>query len=150
MRELSRVMSFRVRAHWQVWLGVPVVPGVFFGSAATEALEQTVQARQTSQQLSGLRRSKPPPPPKRLSRPSVSPSARPPPRHVDRFGGFYLQEVQQRPGRDLRQLDRPGNPGRDPGSQGQWASKMMPPGLLSDIFPISSSVSGLLILWIYG
>ncbi|MEQ2158923.1 hypothetical protein GOODEAATRI_017161 [Goodea atripinnis] len=90
-RELGRVMSFLVHARRQVWLaqsplteacrwtlrGVPVVPVVLFGSAAVEALERTVQARQTSQQLSGLRRSMPPPPPQGSSHPSVSPSARP-------------------------------------------------------------------------
>ncbi|MED6242291.1 hypothetical protein ATANTOWER_002474 [Ataeniobius toweri] len=130
--ELSRVMSFLVQARRQVWLaqsplteacrrtlrGVPVMPGELFGSAAVEALERTVQVRQTSQQLSGLRRSMPPPPPQHSSCPSVSASARLPPRHGDRSGGFYPQEVQQRPGRDFvsqsaAQLDRP------QGSQGQ-------------------------------
>ncbi|MEQ2250822.1 hypothetical protein ILYODFUR_004792 [Ilyodon furcidens] len=114
-RELSRVMSFLVHARRQVWLaqsplteacrrtlrGVPVMPVELFGSAAVEALEQTVKARQTSQQLSGLRRSMPPPPPQGSSHPSISPSAWPPPRHGNRFGGFYPQEVQQRPGRDF-------------------------------------------------
>ncbi|MEQ2173998.1 hypothetical protein GOODEAATRI_003228, partial [Goodea atripinnis] len=70
-RELGRVMSFLVQARRQVWLaqsplteacrrtlrGVPVVPGELFGSAAVEVLERTVQARQTSKQLSGLHRS---------------------------------------------------------------------------------------------
>ncbi|MEQ2176571.1 hypothetical protein GOODEAATRI_029317, partial [Goodea atripinnis] len=67
-RELSRVMSFLVQARRQAWLaqspltkacrrthrGVPVMPGELFGSAAVEALERTVQVRQTNQQLSGL------------------------------------------------------------------------------------------------
>ncbi|MEQ2173456.1 hypothetical protein GOODEAATRI_032302, partial [Goodea atripinnis] len=102
--ELSRVMPFLVQAHRQVWLvqsplteacrrtlrAVPVVLGELFGSAGVEALEGTVQAHQTSQQLSGLRRSMPPSPPQRLSRPPVSPSARPPPRLGVRSGGFYL------------------------------------------------------------
>ncbi|MEQ2208507.1 hypothetical protein XENOCAPTIV_003562, partial [Xenoophorus captivus] len=48
--------------------GVPVVLGELFGSAAVEALDRTVQVRQTSQQLSGLCRSMAPP--KRSSRPS--------------------------------------------------------------------------------
>ncbi|MEQ2300858.1 hypothetical protein AMECASPLE_030125 [Ameca splendens] len=66
IRELGGVISFLVQARRQVWLaqsplteacrqtlrGVPVVPGELFGSAV-EALERTVQARQTSQQLSG-------------------------------------------------------------------------------------------------
>ncbi|MEQ2185137.1 hypothetical protein GOODEAATRI_015106 [Goodea atripinnis] len=108
-RELGHVMSFLVQARRQVWLaqspltkacrrtlgGVPVVSGELFGSAAVEALERTVQARQTSQQHSGLRRSMPPP--WHSSRPSVIiPSAQPPPRHGDKSGGFYPREVQQR------------------------------------------------------
>ncbi|MEQ2175194.1 hypothetical protein GOODEAATRI_015567 [Goodea atripinnis] len=77
--ELCHVMSFLVQGRRQVWLEqspltkachrtlriVPVVPGELFESAAVEVLEQTVQARQTSQQLSGLRSSMPPPPPQR-------------------------------------------------------------------------------------
>ncbi|MEQ2176011.1 hypothetical protein GOODEAATRI_023758 [Goodea atripinnis] len=70
-RELGHVMSFLIQACGQVWMvqspplcrwtlrGVPVVPVELFGAAALEALEQTVQVRQTSQQLSGLRRSAP-------------------------------------------------------------------------------------------
>ncbi|MEQ2170668.1 hypothetical protein GOODEAATRI_002672, partial [Goodea atripinnis] len=129
-RELGRVMSFLVQARRRVWLaqsplteacrrtlrGVPVVPGELFGSAAVEALEQTVQARQTSQQLSGLRRSMPPPPPQRSSCPSVSPSARPPPQHGDRSVGFYPREVRQRPSRDFCQpVHRPVRQTQDPG-----------------------------------
>ncbi|MEQ2190182.1 hypothetical protein GOODEAATRI_033211 [Goodea atripinnis] len=72
------------------------------------------QARQTSQQLSGLRRSMPPP--QRSSRPSVSPSARPPPQHSDRSVRFYPREVRQRPNRDFRQrVRRPVRQTRDPG-----------------------------------
>ena len=95
-RELGRLMSTLVQARRQVWLAqspltetcrrtlrsVPVEPGEVFGSAALEALERTVQARQTRQQLSGLHRSMPPPsrpggfaaPPQRRSRPQTSPS----------------------------------------------------------------------------
>ncbi|MEQ2207702.1 hypothetical protein XENOCAPTIV_017162 [Xenoophorus captivus] len=70
-RELGHVMSFLIQACGQVWMvqspplcrwtlrGVPVVPVELFGAAALEALEQTVQVRQTSQQLSGLHRSAP-------------------------------------------------------------------------------------------
>ncbi|MEQ2167630.1 hypothetical protein GOODEAATRI_006044 [Goodea atripinnis] len=115
-RELVCVTSLLVQARRQVWLaqsplteacrrtlsGVPVVPGELFGSAAVEALERTVQARQTCQQLSGLRRSMPPPHPQRSSRPSLSPSAWPPSQHGDRSGGFYPREVRQRPGKDFR------------------------------------------------
>ncbi|MEQ2164596.1 hypothetical protein GOODEAATRI_008294, partial [Goodea atripinnis] len=75
-RELVGVMSFLVQACRQVWLaqsplieacrrtlrGVPVMPSELFASEAVEVLKQTVQAPQTSQQLSGLRRSMPPPP----------------------------------------------------------------------------------------
>ncbi|KAK0147854.1 hypothetical protein N1851_012468 [Merluccius polli] len=89
-------MSTLVQARRQVWLAqspltetcrrtlrsVPVEPGEVFGSAALEALERTVQARQTRQQLSGLHRSMPPPsrpggfaaPPQRRSRPQTSPN----------------------------------------------------------------------------
>ncbi|KAK5895925.1 hypothetical protein CgunFtcFv8_009578 [Champsocephalus gunnari] len=69
-QELGRVMSFLVQTRRQVWLAqspltetcrrvlrsVPVKPGELFGSAALEALERAAQARQTRQQLSGLRR----------------------------------------------------------------------------------------------
>ncbi|KAK0131086.1 hypothetical protein N1851_034236 [Merluccius polli] len=71
-RELGRLMSTLVQARRQVWLAqspltetcrrtlrsVPVEPGEVFGSAALEALERTVQARQTRQQLSGLHRNR--------------------------------------------------------------------------------------------
>ncbi|MEQ2236960.1 hypothetical protein ILYODFUR_017999 [Ilyodon furcidens] len=106
-RELCCVMSFLIQGLRQVWLaqsplteacrqtlsGVPVVSGELFGSAAVEALERTVQVCQTSQQLSGFCRNMPPPPPQRLSRPSVSPSAQSPPWHGNRSGGFYPREV---------------------------------------------------------
>ncbi|XP_057686428.1 uncharacterized protein LOC130912382 [Corythoichthys intestinalis] len=69
-RELGRTMSCLVQARRQVWLaqsplteparttlrGVPVEPGHLFGSAAVSALERTISARATRQQLSGLRR----------------------------------------------------------------------------------------------
>ncbi|MED6238213.1 hypothetical protein ATANTOWER_012877 [Ataeniobius toweri] len=110
-RELGHVMYFLVQARRQIWLaqsslteacrrtlrGVPVMLGELFGSAAVEAVERTVQARQSSQRLSGLRRSMPPPPSQCSSRPSASPRVRPPPRHGDRSGDFYPREVQQRP-----------------------------------------------------
>ncbi|XP_075336649.1 uncharacterized protein LOC142397191 [Odontesthes bonariensis] len=74
-RELGRVMATLVQARRQVWLAqsplseacrrtlrsVPVEPGELFGSAALEALERTVQAGKTRQQLSELHRSAPPP-----------------------------------------------------------------------------------------
>ncbi|CAG5851064.1 unnamed protein product, partial [Menidia menidia] len=119
-RELGRLMSFLVQARRQVWLAqstltetcrrtlrsVPVVPGELFGSAALEALQRTVQARQTRQQLSGLSRGMPPPP-HDPRRPSVSPGIRPP-RGCDRPGGFHPRVVQQGPSRDFRV------PGRHP------------------------------------
>ncbi|XP_057701544.1 uncharacterized protein LOC130921537 [Corythoichthys intestinalis] len=69
-RELGRTMSYLVQARRQVWLAqsplteparrtlrdVPVEPGHLFGSAAVSALERTISARATRQQLSGLRR----------------------------------------------------------------------------------------------
>ena len=87
-RELGRLMSTLVQARRQVWLAqspltetcrrtlrsVPVEPGGLFGSAALEALERTVQARQTRQQLSGLQRSAPPP--SRPRGPSAAPQRR--------------------------------------------------------------------------
>lgn len=98
-RELGRLMSTLVQARRQVWLAqsplteacrrtlrsIPVEPGEIFGSAAVEALERTVQARQTRQQLSGLHRSMPPPsrpggssaPPRRRSQPQTPPSGYP-------------------------------------------------------------------------
>ncbi|MEQ2201798.1 hypothetical protein XENOCAPTIV_018307 [Xenoophorus captivus] len=57
----------------------------------------------------------PPPPPQRSSRPSISPSARPPPQHGDRSVGFYPRELRQRPSRDFRQpVRRPVRQTRDP------------------------------------
>lgn len=114
-RELGRVMSYLVQARRQVWLAqsalsemcrrtlhsVPVEPGQMFGSAAVEALERTVQARQTRQQLSGLTRPMPPRPPPRAGRVTGianNPVVRPPPRNWpgdDRY-------AQHRRGRDFR------------------------------------------------
>lgn len=88
-RELGRVMSFLVQARRQVWLAqsaltetcrrtlrrVPVEPGGLFGSAALEALERTIQARETRQQLSSLSRVMPPP--QRPGRSSAGSGARP-------------------------------------------------------------------------
>ncbi|CAJ1069923.1 LOW QUALITY PROTEIN: uncharacterized protein LOC114481864 [Xyrichtys novacula] len=75
-QELGRMMSYLVQARRQVWLSqspltektrrtlraLPVEPGTIFGPAAQEALERTIQAGQTRQQLAGLR---PMPPPNR-------------------------------------------------------------------------------------
>ena len=72
-RELGRMMSITVQARRQVWLsqsglserarktlqGLPVVPGTVFGPAAQEALDRTIQAGQTRQQLAALRRGAP-------------------------------------------------------------------------------------------
>ncbi|XP_028302770.1 LOW QUALITY PROTEIN: uncharacterized protein LOC114463422 [Gouania willdenowi] len=84
-RELGRIMSILVQARRQVWLSqsnlteaarrmlrsLPVEPGVIFGPAAQEALERTIQAGQTRQQLAGLSRMPPPdrPPAGRLRGP---------------------------------------------------------------------------------
>lgn len=117
-RDLGRVMSFLTQARRQVWLAqstltetcrrtlrsVPVEPGELFGSAALEALERTIQARQTRQQLSGLNRVMPPPPSRGSRRPAVDFSVRPPPR--DRSGDYYPRGVQQRPTRDFRDTVR--------------------------------------------
>lgn len=112
-RELGRLMSFLVQARRQVWLaqstltetcrrtlrGVPVEPGEMFGSAALEALERTIQARQTRQQLSGLSRVVPPSS-QHSRRPSVGPRVQP----RDRFGdGHCPPDVRQRPGRVFRE-----------------------------------------------
>ncbi|CAJ1070687.1 LOW QUALITY PROTEIN: uncharacterized protein LOC114481864 [Xyrichtys novacula] len=73
-RELGRMMSTVIQARRQVWLSqsnlteasrrtlrsLPVEPGTVFGSAAQEALERTIQAGQTRQQLASLRRMPPP------------------------------------------------------------------------------------------
>ncbi|CAL9683629.1 unnamed protein product [Knipowitschia caucasica] len=72
-RELGRLLSTLVQTRRQVWLAqsplseasrrvlrsVPVLPGELFGSAAIAALERTVQATQTRQQLVGLHRHPP-------------------------------------------------------------------------------------------
>lgn len=78
------MMDVLVQARCQVWLApsnlkevgrrtlrsLPIEPGELFGLAAQEALEQTIQAGATRQQLAGLWRM---PPPDRLlaSRPMV-------------------------------------------------------------------------------
>lgn len=114
-RELGRLMSFLVQTRRQVWLAqstltescrrtlrsVPVEPGELFGSAALEALERSIQARQTRQQLSALNRVMPPPPPQRRSgRSSVGSHVRPPPRGWS--GGYYPRAGQQGSVRDGR------------------------------------------------
>lgn len=111
-RELGRVMSFLVQTRRQVWLAqstltetcrrtlrsVPVEPGELFGSAALEALERSIQARQTRQQFSGLNRAMPPPPQHRSRRSAASTNVRPPPREWS--GGDYPRGGQQRSSRD--------------------------------------------------
>jgi len=86
-RELGRLMSTLVQTRRQVWLApshlsetcrrtlrtVPVEPGEMFSSAALQALQRTVQASQTRQQFTELRRDMPPPhvgPQRPLSAPS--------------------------------------------------------------------------------
>lgn len=68
-RELGRIMSYLVQARRQVWLAqaplteatrrtlrsLPVEPGTIFGPAAQEALDRTVQAGKTREQLADLR-----------------------------------------------------------------------------------------------
>lgn len=117
-RELGRMMSILVQTRRQVWLAqanlteasrrtlrsLPVEPGELFGSAALEALERTIQAGHTRQQLLGLRRRMPPPsraPSNRSGGPSIAPRARlPPPAHSsDRRGP---QRPVQRLTRDFR------------------------------------------------
>ena len=92
-RELGRMMSIPVQARRQVWLSqsgltdtsrrtlqaLPVVPGTVFGPAAQEALDRTIQAGQTRQQLLSLRRA---PPSSRGRGSFATPVARPPPEHT--------------------------------------------------------------------
>ena len=94
-RELGRMMSIMVQARRQVWLsqsslterarktlqGLPVVPGTVFGPAAQEALDRTIQAGQTRQQLFALRRGAPAnrPPHGRGRGYTAAPGAPPPP-----------------------------------------------------------------------
>lgn len=125
-RELGRVMSFLVQARRQVWLAqsplteacrrtlrsVPVEPGEMFGSAALEALERTIQARQTRQQLSSLNRTMPPP-----SR-SRGPTARSRVRQMPQThpgSNYYPHQPQQMSSRDFREPARP--PLRQPRAQ---------------------------------
>lgn len=118
-RELGRMMSLLCQARRQVWLAqsplteaarrtlrsVPVVPGVLFGPSALEALERTMRATETRQQLSGLNRplptlarSRAPPPPTRTR---SSPRAR-------QVGDYYRPHVpQQRGDREFRGPARP-------------------------------------------
>ena len=72
-RELGRMLSIMVQARRQVWLSqsaltdktrktlqaLPVVPGTVFGPGAQEALDRSIQAGQTRQQLAALRRGAP-------------------------------------------------------------------------------------------
>lgn len=135
-RDLGRVMSYLVQARRQVWLaqsaltescrrtlrGVPVEPGQMFGSAALEALERTVQARQTRQQLSDLSRvMPPPPPPHRLRSQAPGPSVRPPHRDWATDGRYF----QQGRARDSRVASR--QPVRRPRASGTGRRPPRPP-----------------------
>lgn len=142
-RELGRMMSFLCQTRRQVWLAqshltdacrktlrcIPVEPGVLFGPAALEALQRTIQARETRQQLSDLNRSMPPPARSRHPPP-------PPPRTRSSSRGYsagdnYRQQVtQQRNDREFRTTrlpptsgqtqpsDRPRRPPRAPKGHG--------------------------------
>ena len=134
-RELGRMMSTLVQTRRQVWLSqsnlteasrrtlrsLPVEPGAVFGPAAQEALESTIQAGQTRQQLAGLRRMPPPnrPPSDRDRSPRAAPRARLPPAHTrgHRFPQRPTQRQSHNP-RDSghtppRQFRAP-DPGRPP------------------------------------
>ncbi len=121
-REMGRMMSILVQARRQVWLsqsnlteaarrtlrGLPVEPGEIFGAAALEALERTIQAGQTRQQLASLRRMPPPdrPPASRSRGDTATFSSRfPPPAYST--GRREVQRPTQRPGRDFRDSARP-------------------------------------------
>lgn len=137
-RELGRVMSCLILARRQVWLAqsslseasrrtlrsVPVEPGQMFGSAALDALERTVQARQTRQHLSGLSRSMGPPPPQRSRRLPSAPLSLLPPRDwtgvgrgpPPRSGGDFRGSRQ--PARQPRASDSGRRPPRPPRGRG--------------------------------
>ena len=86
---------------------VPVEPGETFASAALEALERTVQARQTQQQPSGLHRSMPPP-----SRPggsSAAPRRRSQPQTFQTSGYLRSQRPVQQPAKQGAQGFEPLN-----------------------------------------
>ena len=103
-RELGRMMSIMVQARRQVWLsqanlnerarktlqGLPVVPGTVFGPAAQEALDRTIQAGQTRQQLVALRRG--------------APANRPP---TGRGRGYYSAALGAPPPPDYSRDQRP-------------------------------------------
>lgn len=122
-RELGRVMSFLIQTRRQVWLAqsalteacrralrsIPVEPGVLFGSAALEALERTIQARQTRHQLSALSRTMPPP--RRSRGPAAGHSARPQPRTLPQVANFP-RPMQRRSGEEFRDAAR--QPDRQP------------------------------------
>lgn len=135
-RELGRMMSILVQARRQVWLSqsnlteaarrllrsLPVEPGEIFGPAAQEALERTIQAGQTRQQLAGLRRMPPPdrPPTSRTRGPSAAFHTRfPPPTHFT--GRRDAQRPVQRPARDFR------GPARLPSRQPRAPEPVRPP-----------------------
>ena len=111
----GRMMSILVQARRQVWLSqsslteaarrtlrsLPVEPGGIFGPAAQEALERTIQAGQTRQQLAGLRRMPPPdrPPTRRPSAPSPAFRTRlPPPSHFTGHREVQYPIQRQQPG----------------------------------------------------
>lgn len=120
-REIGRMMSILVQARRQVWLSqsnlteaarrllrsLPVEPGEIFGPAAQEALERTIQAGQTRQQLAGLRRMPPPdrPSASRPRGPSAASRIHLPP-STRSTGRRDVQRPAQRPAQDFRDSAR--------------------------------------------
>ena len=123
-RELGRMMSIMVQARRQVWLsqsglserarrtlqGLPVVPGTVFGPAAQEALDRTIQAGQTRQQLVDLRRG--------------TPANRPP---RGRGRGYYPAALGAPPRPDYSRDQRPQRFARgQPRGRGQFSQFRVP------------------------
>lgn len=118
-RELGRMMSLLCQTRRQVWLAqsplteasrktlrsVPVEPGVLFGPAALEALERTIRASETRQQLSGLNRSMPPP--TRPRAPPPPPRIRSSPRTRPASDSYRQHVPQRRVDREFREPIRP-------------------------------------------
>jgi len=136
-REVGRVLSTLVQARRQVWLaqsplteacrrtlmGLPVVPGELFGSAALAALERSAEASRTRQQLAGLHRRRAQRPTRSASvslsytyparttpclgqpRFAAGPAARPAHGHCDPQRG--RANVAPQPGRATQQPSRP-------------------------------------------
>lgn len=133
-------MSFLIQTRRHVWLAqsalteacrralrsIPVEPGVLFGSAALEALERTIQARQTRHQLSALSRTMPPP--RRSRGPAAGHSARPQPRTLPQVANFP-RPMQRRSGEEFRDA------ARQPGSRGCLTWSVVPPGPLRAVGP---------------